>query len=701
MQIQIFSDQPWWFWGLCLAGGLAFAVGLYWRERKMQAAAPNIWLRRLLFAFRSVVATALLMLLLDPYIKRSSNETEKPVVIMLQDNSSSLANGLKDTAAYAKQWQQLRAALADDYDVRVYPFGEQLQDENAALTFKAPSTNISAALESVNNLYENMHVAGVILASDGIYNSGGNPVYVKNALSAPIYTLALGDTARKKDVRILRTLHNNIVYLRDRFSIQSDIEAIFCAGSAIQISIAEITPDGTRNLGTQRLMAEGEQFGGQVTWELTADAPGIRHYRIQAAKVEGEFTTANNTQDIYIEVLDARQKILILTNAPHPDINALRLAMEKNVNYAVEVQLAAEWKGSAADYDLIVLHQLPSASYPIAALLNDIRTKEIPVWFITGSQTDLRAFNNAQSLITINGSGQSANEVTALMESQFNLFTADDKMLSTIPQFPALVAPYGQYTASPASQVLAYQKIGAVATKTPLFIFSLPGGEKTAVLCGENIWRWRLYDFIMNKDQTATDGLIGKTVQYLAVKNDKKPFRVSQSRQVYNETERIVLDAELYNDSYELINTPDATITITDEQGKDFPFQFSKTGKSYTLNAGYFPAGSYTFKAQTNFNGKSYTDAGAFSVLPVRLETINTTADHRLLNQIATQTGGEMAVEQNMHSLADTIRKSAVAKPVMRQVTRTQSVINLQWIFAILLVLLGVEWFMRKYVGGY
>lgn len=701
MQIQIFSDQPWWFWGLCVAGGLAFAFGLYWRERKVMAAVPQLWLRRLLFAFRAVVSMVLLMLLLDPYIKSASNETEKPVVIMLQDNSSSIADGVRDTAEYRNRWQQLRASLSEDYDVRVYPFGEQIADENTTFRFDDASTNISAALESANNLYENMHVAGVILASDGIYNSGSNPIYIKNDLSAPIYTLALGDTARKKDLRILRTLHNNIVYLRDRFSVQSDIEAIFCAGSALNISIAEITANGSKNLGTQRLTAEGAQYSGQVSWELTADAPGIRHYRITAAKVEGEFTTANNVQDIYIEVLDARQKILLLAHAPHPDIQALRVAMESNVNYAVDVQLAKDWKGVATGYDLIVLHQLPSSSYPIATVLNDIRSKQIPAWFITGSQTDLRAFNNAQSLLTMNGNGQSANEVTALMETQFNLFTADENTLSTIPRLPALASPYGQYTASPAAQILAYQKIGAVATKTPLFLFSLPGREKTAVLCGENIWRWRLYDYILNGDHGATDGLISKTVQYLAVKNDKKPFRVSQSRQVYNETERIVLDAELYNDSYELINTPDATITITDEQGKDFPFQFSKTGKSYTLNAGYFPAGSYTFKAQTNFNGKSYTDAGAFSVLPVRLETINTTADHRLLNQIATQTGGIMVGEQDMLALADTIRNSAAAKPIMREVIRTQSVINLQWIFGILLAFLAVEWFVRKYMGGY
>jgi hypothetical protein len=88
-------------------------------------------------------------------------------------------------------------------------------------------------------------------------------------------------------------------------------------------------------------------------------------------------------------------------------------------------------------------------------------------------------------------------------------------------------------------------------------------------------------------------------------------------------------------------------------------------------------------------------------VSPVRLETINTTADHRLLNQLAVQTGGTMVYPDNMTSLTEQIRNSAAAKPVMRQITRTQSIIHLKWIFGVILLMLSIEWFIRKYTGGY
>jgi hypothetical protein len=184
-------------------------------------------------------------------------------------------------------------------------------------------------------------------------------------------------------------------------------------------------------------------------------------------------------------------------------------------------------------------------------------------------------------------------------------------------------------------------------------------------------------------------------------KNDKKQFRVNQSRSVLNENEAIVLDAELYNDSYELINEPDATLTIKSEDGKDFPFQFSKNNKSYNLQAGYFPAGNYTFEGRVTYNGKEFKDNGAFTISPVRLESINTTADHSILNQMAVESGGKMFSENEISSIAELIKQQAGAKPVMREIVKTQSVINLKWIFFLVLGLLAIEWFVRKFNGSY
>jgi hypothetical protein len=43
-----------------------------------------------------------------------------------------------------------------------------------------------------------------------------------------------------------------------------------------------------------------------------------------------EFTAQNNSRDAYIEVIDGKEKILLLAAAPHPDIKAIKSALEKN-----------------------------------------------------------------------------------------------------------------------------------------------------------------------------------------------------------------------------------------------------------------------------------------------------------------------------------------------------------------------------------
>ncbi|MBC8047105.1 MAG: hypothetical protein H7Y00_09945, partial [Fimbriimonadaceae bacterium] len=607
-----------------------------------------------------------------------------------------------DTAAYKKEIFDLQKKLESNYDVRFYTLGENLK-ENNTITFSEKITDISSALEDIQNIYQNLNVGAIVFASDGIYNSGSNPVYVKNNLNAPYYTIALGDTVPKKDIRISRVQHNNIVYLRDKFSVRCDVDAIFCTGNNSKITISEISKNGNVLRGEKSISVPADQFSTNAEFILEADAPGIRHYRVAVQKIEGEFTTDNNVQDIYIEVLDARQKILILVNAPHPDIAALKQSIETNQNYEVTVALPNTLQGNIAEQNLIILHNLPSAINKIENVLNVIDQQNIPVWFIVGDQTATNTFNKLQNIVQVNPTGPAANQVTATNELSFNLFTISQPSLSSYPKFPPLAAPYGKYTISAASQVLFYQKIGTVGTKYPLLIYSIPGTEKRAVLCGENFYKWRMYDYVLNNNQSATNELVSKTIQYLSAKNDKKQFRaiIANAQNVINENESIIIDAELYNDSYELINIPEANLTITDDNGKEFTYQFTKTGNRYTLNAGYFSEGSYSFVASTTLNGKQFTDKGAFSIASLRLESINSTADHKILNQMSVESNGKMVYPDEIASIESLIKNTASAKPVLHEIVKTRSLINLKWLFFLLLGLLTIEWFTRKYSGAY
>jgi hypothetical protein len=56
----------------------------------------------------------------------------------------------------------------------------------------------------------------------------------------------------------------------------------------------------------------------------------------------------------------ADKKYLLLANSPHPDIAAIKTAVEANKNYSVDVQFIDDYTAKVAAYSLVILHQLPS-----------------------------------------------------------------------------------------------------------------------------------------------------------------------------------------------------------------------------------------------------------------------------------------------------------------------------------------------------
>jgi len=175
---------------------------------------------------------------------------------------------------------------------------------------------------------------------------------------------------------------------------------------------------------------------------------------------------------------------------------------------------------------------------------------------------------------------------------------------------------------------------------------------------------------------------------------------VSLSKNIFDENEPVVLDAELYNESYELVNEPDVSLTITNDEGRDFNYTFNKTTNAYTLAAGVFPVGSYRFRAQVTFNGKNLVYNGQFSVQPIQLEVYETTADHAMLRRLSEAYGGAFYLPGQLSEIGQDLLDKDI-KPVVYSSTRTRSVIHLKWIFFLLLGMLSLEWFLRRYYGGY
>ena len=691
---------PTWYLLLCLLLGLVSAFVLYFKNKSFPERTSTLsWVLGLI---RFLCIGAIAVLLLSPLLKSTLTETKKPVVVLAQDVSESILAEMspEEKTKYQQDFANLGTALKADYDVKEYAFGSEVR-EGIDFEFKDKSSNMSDLLGNVYDLYSNQNLGAVIMATDGIYNEGSNPIYAGTKLAAPIYTIALGDTIAKKDLIIKRIFNNRIAYLGDKFTIQVDVSAINSVGENTSLSISSV--DGGKNNVLQRFPISINKNNFFTTKEITLDAnrAGVQRYQITVNKVNGEVTTANNTREIFIDVLDARQKILLLANTPHPDLSAIKQSISKNKNYEVTTALITDPTLNITAYDFVVLHQLPSKTKDATSVLSSLRNKKIPHLFVVGMQSSLPKLNTAQSILTVKGNTQQTNSVQPIVATNFNSYNIDNQLVEKLPNFAPLTAPFGEFTDNANSEVLLYQRIGKVDTKYPLLLYGEDNGIKIGVLAAEGIWKWKLFDYLQHENHDIFDELLGKAFQFLSVKEDKRKFRVDVSKNIFNENEAVFFDAELYNNNYERINDPDATIVITDSEGKNFNFTFSKTGLTYTLNAGFLPVGNYSYRAAVMSNGVELDHKGQFSIRPVQLEVYETTADHGLLRLLSARYGGELIYADQLNALPNQIKEKGTIKPIIYETSKTRSIINIRWLCFILLGLLTLEWFLRRYFGTY
>ncbi len=693
-------QYPVWYILFCVLLGAVIALLLYYRDQTFKDQPPVLnWL---LAGIRFLAVTWLSIFLLSPFLKSLFTESQPPIVVLAQDASESIQAELQGESLenYKESIRGLSTALSGEYDIKTYEFGSDIR-EGLALEFKDKTTNLSGVINEIEDIYGNQNLGAVILASDGIYNEGSNPIYSNTKLNAPVYTIALGDTTPQKDLILKRVFHNKIAYLEDRFIVQIDIAAQNAAGTVSKLTVSKVEEGSNTVLEQQSIPIDRNDFFITKEVILNASEAGVQRYRIALSTIEGEVSTRNNRRDILIDVLDARQKVLILAAAPHPDLAAIRQSLLTNVNYECQVRYIDKPVNDLADFDFVVLHQLPALANGADAVINELQQRKIPHFFIVGNQSNTRKLNEVQNFLNMEVASINTNEVQAKVADNFTAFIVEENLKQKLGTYPPLIAPFGEFFPLGNAQVLLYQKIGKIETQYPLLVVGEQNGLRTGVLCAEGIWKWRLFNYLQDQNHSLFDDLIGKTVQYLSVKEDKRKFRVNLEKAIYSDNENIVFDAELYNDNYELINDPDASLTITDSEGKDYDFTFDKTSNTYRLNAGRFPEGNYQFQASVTYNNESLTFDGQFSIEPIQLEIYETTADHRLLSLLSNKYGGELIYPGELEGVVEKIKNNNTVKPVIYESSKTEPVINLKWIFFILLFLLVVEWFLRRYNGAY
>jgi hypothetical protein len=691
--LGIVTEYPFGFIFFCLLLGVIYAFFLYFRTGKDDIGRWLVWA---MTGFRFLSISLIAFLLLSPLIKKQTEVIQKPLIIMAQDNSLSILLS-KDSGFYRNKYprdlQEFTGDLRKKFEVAELSFGDKISNE-LQTTFMEKQTDISALFDEVNIRYANRNIGALIVASDGIFNKGNNPYYTADKIRFPVFTVAMGDTNMPRDLILKKIICNKSVFLGDKFPVEIQIEADKCSNEKTDLQVKK----GEEVLYSQALQFSGEKDFRKIEVMLEAKEKGLQRFKVLLKPVTGENSDLNNTQEFFVDVNETRQKIAILYHSPHPDIFAIKQALEGSTRFEVETFKLDFFNQQPSKYDLIIFDQLPSIKG--YSDLSRFISSNVSLLYILGTETNVDAFNALKTGLVITSNKTNFTETFPYLNEDFSLFTLDKDLQDVLKNVPPLLSPLGAYQYSPVSDILFNQKIGNVHTRIPLILFFQSQERKTGIIAGENLWKWRLSDYLQKSDHKVFDDLINKVIQYLSVKGDKSFFKVKVSNR-FPENENVEFDAEVYNESYELINKDDVNITITDEKKNSYPFVLGKTEKAYYLNAGTFPVGNYTYQATVKTGRNTYIKKGEFIVTPLNLELLNSVADHNLLYRIAKAHDGEMFYARDLQVLKKKIMEREDIRPVSYEQKRFINLSGNVWLFLLIFALLSAEWFIRKRSGVY
>lgn len=649
-----------------------------------------------LASLRFLIVILIGLLFVDLKLIRIVNKVIQPTLVLAIDHSLSVQKGKAD------DWAQLmekvpnfeKSLEKEGYNVQITTFDESHHSFPDSLELDYPQSNLDKLLRKAEADFKNEHLVAQVLFSDGIYNAGVSPNYF--AYKSPIHTVGLGDTATRKDIGIKNISYNKVSYKGNKFPL---IAELLNNGFDKAKATAQLWVDGKLK-DQQEVNFSADPQLQTVNFLVEAEKAGVMSVEIRLLVPSEDQISQNNNRKIYPEIIEGKQKVALLAPSPHPDIKAIRAAIESSNSYEMEVFISSIKPVKKSKYDLVILFHLPDAAGVYQKEIKEFVDEGTPLWFIYGNSVNLRTFNQFNNIASVIPRRGNSDVVKPLVNSEFKLFSLTDYALKMINTMTPVNVPYGSYELAPQTDVLLFQSLAGINTERPLLMFSSGGNRKTGLMLAENFWQWRLQEFAVEERQDAFNELILKSVQYLAAREDKRRFKAYPTDSEYHNKKPVIFDTELYNDIFEQVYGNEVKLAITNQEGEVQNFSYTPLKGATTFEIGSLASGVYLYTAKTNFGQNNYELSGEFAVNDFNIEELQLTADFDLLRALSTKNKGQFVTINEL----DKLTKHLIENPYPAKIKSERKQSNLSeliWLYLLIFFLASVEWFLRKYLGSY
>lgn len=654
---------------------LVIAFFQYFFKEKKQ---PKIVIA--LFILKALSLFLIGLLLINPKIDIVATQNIKPQLSVLIDNSLS--------TRFFKEEKKVKEILNiivnneelnKKYQISNFSFGNSIKVLDS-LSFSETSTNISEAINSVDELVKNNKKA-TILITDGNQTSGNDYEFLMP--KDKVFPIVLGDTTQYQDVQITQLNVNKYSYIKNKFPVEA---FLLYEGKGAVSSVFKLSHNG-KKIYSERIKLSSENPSKTITVNLTSKEKGLQYYQASITKLKKEKNTKNNYKSFSVEVIDEQTKVLLLSSIMHPDLGAIKKAIESNKQRKVTIEVIGNKQLNLKEYQFYVFYQ---PNFYFRRIFEEVSSNFL---VITGTKTDWNLINSLNLGVKKNAINQFEN-YGAIYNDSFLTFMQDD---IGFEEFPPLRDKFGKLRLSNETQILLYQKLNGINLTEPLITSLEKNDVKYAFIFGEGIWKWRSASYLKDKTFENFDTFISNIAQYLASNKKRKRLEVT-SKSIYPANAIIQISAFYVDRNYKFDNRASLQLKITNSKTKVVKvLPFSLTNNAYQVSVEGLLAGDYMY--QVSVENQNINKYGRFKISAYQIEEQFTNANSNKLQKLAKNSNGKLVYSNQVESLISNLLADKDYFTTQKSITTQKSLIDWKWILVLIASLLSIEWFVRKYYG--
>lgn len=293
-------------------------------------------IRTLLRVLRGAAWIMVFLLALSPVLKWPEFLSGRFRVILLTDRSLSMELPAgRDTGSRSARAEALRLAFrrqaGSGLDLVERSFARGLADSagNPDPAFRG-ATALGDALASSGGFAAG-RPAAVLVVSDGAVTQGEDPWAGAERLGLPVFTALAADSTPGPDAALSQVATNSTAYVGRPTPVLVTVRSRGLAGRDATLELRE---DGrVLDRARVRLTRGGET---EVSLAVTPQSPGAHFYEVAIPGIPGELTERNNKRLVSLDVLADKARVVMVQTSPSFDFSFVRRSLEEEPDLAGE-----------------------------------------------------------------------------------------------------------------------------------------------------------------------------------------------------------------------------------------------------------------------------------------------------------------------------------------------------------------------------